>query len=284
MEHVVRTIAGVELQTSSLLNIPYRVREFSTLNEKFGVHEDVGISDQELPNLAYMAVGNGAHRNIDGKDGIPIIERVPHRPENLALYNHLPFVLRLPQEDLAAEERIKYRMRAQLDVNGVTYIAYYLKTLDLSETQPRLELKEVRDGVVVSQEYQYSRDNLNPVKPRLTPNQVLTTAGDYISATAKIPYELTVSDIDELLNVANIIYGSESYAIISEIALCTGVDRSVTGDFNGTTMGYVESIATQVYSIINSFNLLQSNNGGVRGYFDIGSVEPLLVIQDRTNP
>lgn len=280
MEHVVRTIAGTELQTSTLLNIPYKVREHSTLNEKFGVHDDVQISTDETPNLAYMAVGNGAHRNVDGKDGIPIIERVPHKPENLALYSHLPFILRLPHEDLGASERINYRMRTFIEVNGATYVAYYLKVLDLSETQPRLELKQVRDGVMVSQPYQYSRDNLNPVKPRLRPNEVLTTAGDYISATAKIPYELTVSDIDELLNVANIIYGSESYAIISEIALCTGVDRSVTGEFNGITMGYIESIGTQVYSIINSFNLLQSNNGGVHGYFDVGSVEPLLVISE----
>lgn len=278
MEHVVRTAQGANLQTCQLLGIAPAIAPNTTLNEKLSIHDEIALADTDRPSVKYVAIGNGGHGIAVGPDNIPYSTVIPHETKHTALYNQLPFILRLPNEDLDAIERQKYRLRRYETHDGTTYVAYYLKVLDTSATNPKLELRTVTDGVVTSTEYIPSISDLNPTPPAINVDGALTTSGDYIASTAKVVFSLTKSEIDELLNVANIIYGTHDLAIISEIALCSGVDRAVVGDFNGVSVGYTDAIGVQVYSFISAMSMLKFQNKDLNTTFDIGSNEPLLTL------
>lgn len=278
MERIVRTVYGAYLQTCQLLNLPVILKPNSTLNEKFNIHTNIAIADSDRPAMLYVGIGNGGHRMVVGSNGIGKPEIIQHTPRHAALYNQLPFILRLPSEDLIPTERAKYRLRRLETHDGITYVAYYLKKLDMTNTVPQLELRTVTDGVTNSTVFSPTIADLNPTPPAINPGGVLTTTGDYIAATGKVPFIMDANEVAEFLNVANIIYGDEGYAMISEIALCSGVDRTVVGDFNGSSSGYIDSIGVQIMNFIGQFVHVPSNNSGIDIEFDVGSVEPLLVL------
>jgi hypothetical protein len=254
------------------------IKPNSTLNEKFNIHSNVAVADTDKPAMRYIGIGNGGHRMVTGTNGIGKPDVIQHVPRNAALYNQLPFVLRLTTEDLTTVERLKYRLRRLETHDGVTYVAYYLKLLELDAVVPQLELRTVADGVTTSTEFNPTIADLNPIPPAINSGGVLTTTGDYIAATGKVPFTFSANDVAEFLNVCNIIYGDEGYAMISEIALCSGVDRVVTGDFSGVSIGYTDAIGVQICNFISQFIHIPSNNAGIEYMYDVGSVEPLLVL------
>jgi len=278
MQSSQRTVYGAYLQTVQLLGLPVVIKDNSTLNEKFSIHNNEVLGLNDVPTVKYIGIGNGGHRMVVGADNISRPEPVLHTPENAALYNQLPFVLRLPTNDLTAAERLNYRLRRVETYNGTTYVAYYLKVLDLTTTAPQLELRTLDAGVVTSSEYVPTVSDLNPTPPAVSPGNTLTTTGDYIAATAKLPFTMTPDDITEFLEVCNIIYGDPNYAMISEIALCSGFDKGLPGDFNGSTVNYTDAISVQVTNFITAFFSASFSNNGIGVTFDIGSAEPLLVV------
>lgn len=278
MQRIIRTVIGAALQTHQLLGKPLVIKPNSTLNQKHDIQANLSINETDIVAMKYVAIGNGGHDIAVGANGIPRIKNVQHTPRHTALYNQLPFVLRLPNNDLDAGQRSRYRLRKMVTIEGTVYVAYYLRTLDLSGSVPNLELRVVADGVTTSAPYQPTLSDLSPTPPAINPGDVLVTTGDYVAATAKVPFEMSADDVTEFLNVCNVIYGSPDYAMISEIAMCSGVDRNVQGDFNGTTSGYTEAIAVQVCSFICSVIPAESINQGISLMIDCGSVESLLDI------
>lgn len=278
MQPLVRTVYGAQLQTCQYMRLPFSLLDNTTLNQKFNIHAEVALTPTELPKLAYIGIGNGGHRVTVGADSVPLIEVVEHLPDHAALYNQLPFVLRLLDDDLSAQDRAQYRLRRIEYHDGTPYIAYYLKCLDLSETVSQMELISVINGVSQSTPFVPSNSNLNPTPPALTPDGVNLTTGDYIFASAKVPFLFTEADVAEFTNVANVLYGDTNYAIISEIALCSGVDRVVSGTFNGATAAYTDAIAVQVMNFIAAFYSMTFNNTGIDMLLSVGSVEPLLTL------
>lgn len=278
MEQIVRTVYGAKLQTAELLGKPIVIESHSSLNEKFNIHANIAVANTDVMSVKYLTIGNGGHRTTVGANGIPLMEPIQHTPRHAALYNHLPFILRLPTDDLIPADRLKYRLRRLETHSGVVYVAYYLRVLDLSATIPLLEFRTVDSGITTSTPFVPTLADLNPTPPAITPGGVLTTTGDYVAATAKVPFTMSSTEIDEFLNVANIIYGDDGYAMITEIGLCSGADRNVVGDFNGVSIGYTDAIGVQIVSFINSFFAVKFLNGHIDVMFDVGSVEPLLVL------
>lgn len=276
MQKIIRTVMGAALQTHQLLGKPLVIKQNSTLNQKFDIQANLSIAETDIVAMKYVAIGNGGHSIAIGANGIPRIKNVQHTPRHAALYNQLPFVLRLPNDDLDAGQRSRYRLRKLVTIEGTVYVAYYLRTLDLSSSVPNLELRTVSEGVTTSTPYEPSLADLSPTPPPIDSGDVLVTTGDYVAATAKVPFEMSADDVTEFLNVCNVIYGSPDYAMISEIATCSGVDRNVQGEFNGTTTGYTEAIAVQVCSFMSSVIPAESINQGVSILIDVGSVESML--------
>jgi hypothetical protein len=237
-----------------------------------------GQSSPNTPTLNYFGIGIGGHTMTAGTNGIYLPTPVEHEATDAALFNHLPFVLCLPNADLSQTEQAAYAMRTTLTISGTTYIAYYLKRLDYSTTQIQMQLKSVAsDGTVTTTTFVPSTSNLNPTPSALTTSGENITTGNYVTSTAKVTITLSETDIQNLLNVANIIYGSEDYALISEMCLCTGVDKLIpVTSSSGASYTFNEAIMVQVASFVNTMIPVLFLNSDVSLVLDLGATEALL--------
>lgn len=276
MDNNVRSIQGAYLQTANLLGIDPVIKPNSTLNQKYSIFQDEIYLPNQQPSIKYITIGNGGHRASVGADGIPLINPVPHSPRHTALYAHMPLVVREPSDDLSASERLKYRLRTTKTFNGISYVCYYAKVLDLSGVVPGMELRNNTDGVITSSVFSPSIADMNPTKPNIPPNGNITSTGNYLAAAARVTFTLTKSEIDEVLHGANIMYGGDQYAFISEIGLCSGVDRTLLGNFNGVATSYTEAVGVTIVNFINTAIPAFTINSSIEQVIDIGATEPLL--------
>ncbi|EKD89534.1 MAG: Virion structural protein [uncultured bacterium] len=202
---------------------------------------------------------------------------IPHLPRFSSLFNFIPFLVRPIDNDIDSTQRANYRLRVPMTISGVQYVAYYLKALNISNIIPTVELRNVNNGVITSASFEPTLSDLSPVPPVIDNNNLNNPNGDYLVSTAKVTFTLSSSEIQEILDACNLIYGDPRYAVINEIALCTGVDKVLSGTFGNTTSAYTEVIATQVAAFISQYHALTTNTTQVQIELDIGSVESLLV-------
>lgn len=277
MRTITRTIYGSALQTAMLLKLPYTVVPNTTLNEKFGILANQVPEPGKLPSLAYFCIGNGGHRSITGADGVPYTVPIKHRASDAALFNHLPFVLREVNDDLPPEQRQKYALRREEQHGGRRYYAYYLKRLDLSGVVNEMKHTTVIDGVSQTLPFIPTSANLNPTPPEISPTGINPTEGDYLTTTAVVEIRFTANDVAELVRVAEILYGNELMAVISEIGLCSGLDKVITAQGPGnTTFNFNEAIAVQITNHITAYYSMAYTNNGFDFQIEMGATEPLL--------
>lgn len=277
MRTITRTIYGSALQTAMLLKLPYTVVPNTTLNEKFGIQANQVPEPGKLPSLAYFCIGNGGHRSVTGADGVPYTMPIKHRASDAALFNHLPFVLREVNDDLPPEQRQKYALRREEQHGGRRYYAYYLKRLDLSGVVNEMKHTTVIDGVSQTLPFTPTSANLNPTPPEISPTGINPTEGDYLTTTAVVEIRFTANDVAELVRVAEILYGNELMAVISEIGLCSGLDKVITAQGPGnTTFNFNEAIAVQIANHITSYYSMAYTNNGFDFQIEMGATEPLL--------
>lgn len=276
MDNNVRSIYGAYLQTCALLGFNVDIKPNSTLNQKFDLFPNEIFNSGETPTVKYLTIGNGGHTASMGVDGLPLINPVPHSPRHAALYNHLPFIIREVGEDLTPGERLLYRLRVPRTIDGVNYMCYYAKVLDMSMVEPKIELRNNTDGIITATDFTPSLADLNPVKPVIPVNGNITSTGNYLASTAKIEFVMNEAEITELLNACNIIYGSDNYAFISEIGLCSGVDRSLMGNFGGPPSAYTEAVGVQIMNFISTAIPAYALSTSITQTIDVGSTSPLL--------
>lgn len=277
MESTVRTIYGSHIETCRRLNRPLTILPNSTLNQKFSLNENVLPAPNEYPVLGYIAIGNkGASYEVTS-DNYVLTTPLPHLPRDASLYNFLPFVVRPVDNDLSSTERMNYRLRVPVVVAGANYIAYYLKTLPVKNVIPTVELRNVEGDSITSAVFTPRVSDLSPTPPNISSTNLNNPSGDYLVSTAKVDFVLDQVDITNIMEACAILYGDPRYAVINEIALCTGVDKVVQGTFGGATSNYTDTIATQISAFISQYHALTPSTTEVRITLDIGAVEPLLV-------
>lgn len=274
--NVVRTAVAGLLQTIKNLELDLEIIPNSTLNQKLDIFKDVAPASTDRPATKYVGIGNGGHGFVIGSNNKVKYKSKQHTVRHTALYNQLPFVLRLVSNDLTAVERLRYRLRRLETYNGQTYAAYYLRVLDYSNTKPKMELRHVEDGVTTSSDYVPTLEDLNPVAPTLTADSAVTTTGDYIASTAKVVFSMSQDEVQEFVNAVKIIEGGDGYAIISEMCTVSGIDKSLNGDFNGVSQAYTDVINAQITSHISTAFVMEYMTDGISLTLDIGNVEPLL--------
>lgn len=276
MESVVRSIYAAHLNTCKLMNRPLTVLPNSTLNQKFNLFPNELPAANEFPTLAYLGIGNkGASYDLTA-DNFILTDPIPHLPRHASLYNFIPFVVVPAANDLAATDRIKYRLRVPMTINSVDYIAYYLRVLDISALIPDVELRNVNNGVITSSAFTPSLSDLSPTPPVISTTDLNSPNGDYLVSSAKVSFVLDQADIQAIMDACTLLYGDARYAVINEIALCTGIDRILNGTFGGATAPYTEAVYSQIATFISQYHALTSNTTSVSLELDIGSVEPLL--------
>lgn len=285
MKYVTSHIMGVRLQDFKLLNMPYTLMTNTTLNELFGIQAGVNVPANQFPSLGYLAIGNGGHTMATAADGLSYPALYNHSPTDCALINHIPFIMVPANNDLSSAQRANYAMRVPMTINGVNYIAYYLLKLNLSNVTIQVLQNTVNNGTVTSVPWTPTTANLHPTPTTPDPTGAVTTSGQYVSVQAIITVALQDTDIQNIMNVANILYGTSNLAIISEAALVAAyplqVSVPVTG---GGTLTYTETIAATICSSMSAFYSLPSLNDNLTLTFDVGGAESLYAVSSGVSP
>lgn len=277
MEQVTRTVYSAHLNTCKLLNKPFTILPNSTLNQKFNLFANEVPNTNEYPTLGYIGIGNkGASYEVTSS-GYVLTTPIPHLARDASLYNFIPFVIRDINNDLSTTERLKYRLRVPITIGSTQYVAYYLRALSLNSVVPGVELRNVNNGVITTNSFTPTLSDLTPTPPDLSNVNLNNPNGDYLVSTAKVTFTLNQDDINNIMDACNLLYGDPRYAVINEIALCTGVDKILSGTFGSVTSNYTDVIASQVAAFISQYHALTSSTTQVEILIDLGSVEPLLV-------
>lgn len=279
MKKIVRTIYAAALQSAQFSGLKAIFPENSTLNEKFNVQSRVLPAASEIPRARYLTIGNGGHDMVTS-NGISKTVPSQHRSRDAALYSHLPFVLRLPENDLSSTERARYGLRTTFisPVDNQTYIAYYLRRMDLTNVVVGMTYHAVSgDGSEQRTPFVPNSGDLSPTKLPPSNNSVNVTSGDYLSAEAPVTITFTPDEVDELINVANLIWNDSGLAIISELGIVSGVDKVVDSPGVGNnTIQINEVIGATMMTFVSVFYQLSFERTGITINANLGATEPLL--------
>lgn len=281
MELYTRTYPGLAMQIAHYFGIALPILDHSTLNEKLGISAAANLGANELPRVSYFAIGNGGHGVKTGVNSFPLFANKIHKTRDTALFNQLPFVLRPVGNDIADVEKAKYALRRVETHAGLDYIAYYLKRLDKTGLQIVVQNRDVdvQQNTSVSA-FVPTSDDLTPVPVDLDNGGVNTVTGKYISCSVNLTIGFNALDAQEFLDAVTILHGDESYAIISEAALVSGVDRSVqSSDGLGGTITFNEVVCAQVANHIPVLQPVFSQRNGFDIIAEVGGIEPLLNLE-----
>lgn len=272
MPQTTRTVYGANLQTHQYYGEPFVVIENTTLNEKFSIMPTTYPTPEEMPNVKYLAIGDAGHSVSIGSNGRARFNPIKHRRTDAACFNHIPFVVRLLTNDLTVAERAKYRMRVPFTGphDGLQYVGYYIMVMDDTAS---VNMQTI-DGNGASIPFEPTSANLNPT----IPEDVETTNSKVVSSRT-VSIVFTEAMVEELRNVARVLYNDEDEAIVSEIAMVSGIDRVNVGVGAGNTdVSYMEVIAAQVTLHITAFYQLDQHNDGFQLVVNGGVAESLDMV------
>lgn len=269
-----RTVALAELTSAYLHGTPYDVREFSTLNEKLGILSGVNPTSR-LPEIKFFAVGIGG-MGVTGTASAARAIYYQHSPEDAALFEQVPFCLRTLDNDLLPAQRSNYALRKEISIGGVTYVAYYLRRINLTASKVVTRVRNIKNGVVTESDYVVTAANLSPQRNVADSGLVNVTEGNFLVTSRRMSLSFTESDVQELMNVFNIMYaGDLDLARISEIAICSGIDHNVqvtspTGNYN-----FTDAARVQVMAFLGEDRALRFNTSGWGRDVDVGGGIPM---------
>lgn len=282
MQKIIPTQLANYLQVVSYLGLPFEKIANTTLNQKFDIQPSAIVPPAVKPSLKFFTIGIGGHTYTTGGNGIPLSQGIDHTSGDFGLYDHLPFVLRPINNDLSVEERKRYCLRKVMEYDGVNYYGYLGKRLPMDDIEVKMTKRTVVDGETTIDEYVPTEANLSPTPPSIPTTGVITTSGEYLATSAIIPMPFTEKDVQELYNVAKIIYGDERYAIISEFGFGTAVDATVSINTPGGQVSFLEVIGAQISAIISGHYELIYNSKGFDFSLEVGAVQPLLGTSTQT--
>lgn len=275
--NICRTAIGIAVQAAKLLGRPYEYKKYTTLNERFDVNPEAHLDLTEAPNVGYYAIGRGGHRvHVDDTD-TPVMDPVSHETTNTGPFKPVPFVLREINNDLTQTERAEYALRRKETHNGIDYWAYYLKRLPNVPVPADIVHDNTKEGVTTSRVFMYTNDDLYPTPSDLPATGVVVSSADIIRISAKVEVDFSEKDVEEFYRVNKILYGSEQRSIISELMICSGVDKDLSVEgAGGQMMNFKEAIGVQVVTFVTTYIHLGSANRGFYHEFELGEGEPLL--------
>lgn len=303
---ITRTVYGSALQTAMNQGINHEVLNYTSLNQALDLllvlpfQPDVSTAGREVVEpydpatdtrsmvARYLAIGNLGHRGVTGPGGVWSAEPVAHKASDAGLYGQIPFAVReiYPSNNdfaIGSEERARYRLRKIIQKDGKLYAAYFLRRLDTTDVAPEMILTTVVGSTVNTSFFTPSINNLKPPVPATD----VTEDGIYLSNSATITLVLTAAEIQLLRDACALLYGSETTAIISEIAVVQAVEKPVTGVYPAnpaanqtptalTNSGLFDVVGAQVSVHTSTFYPMVYLNDDFPITLDTGISEPLF--------
>lgn len=280
MNTVNASIYGCKQILQMLLGHTPKADAKTSQNERLNILANAVANAGERAKLGILMTGNWGHSYQPGVGGIPLTNPNDHYSDDASLFNPMPFCLRLVDEDLPLNQRLKYALRTEMEYHGLNYYAYFGLRVHISEDDVSVDMLRITtepNSMPIEEPFVPNNSNLFPQPRPLPVEGAVTTTDVKYAARALVPVTLNESDVAEFVNVAKIIYGGdERYAIMSEFLLCTGVDRSVPIQTTSGTTQFLESIVTVGYSFALEHRALYYNDQELNLTFDIGNQVPML--------
>jgi hypothetical protein len=232
---------------ASRRNKPYPYFPNTTLNEALGILPD-DAPEGTIPHQNYWAIGR------DGLVSVQIGDKTTNVPdahtiEHVGFYEQIPFAARYLENDLPLEEQAKLGLREVREINGKAAAVYWLRRLEQNDEPLRLEQIIKEDGKEDRDIYVPDSKNLNPEKSNLRPDGQNISYSRFITTTDRIVCKLSKSDIAEIVNACEMLYGHAELANISELAIVQGVDKEINAIGKGnTTYRFKEVVGAQIAS------------------------------------
>ncbi len=226
MFRTTRTIYNIALETAKMLGISYTPPIGTTLNEKFGV---LNKQSTVNPDLRYYTLGMSYDSLID-PNGSVSLDSIKHYAYDASVHIPLPFLLVLKDVGLTPMEESTYRIKTEVEINGIKYIACYLKIIDNINTNSYIyDIKHNSENGYTIEEF--IPVNHNVLSPTLSAGSTLYPDDiDYLGISQKLTINLSVEEIVNIKAAADIMYPFKDEVerhTIGEIAFCTGIE---TGD------------------------------------------------------
>lgn len=258
--------------------------ERSTLNEHLKHIDDIMPSGSEKNTLKYLAIGDRGHGVEIDDNGIADPKPIRHLPTHSGAYGLRPLVLRPIDNDLSDVQRRDYAFRIRIEIAGRQYWAYYIKRIDMRGVVTKDELT-VKDGdETTTIAFRYTDAELYPQPPKLkeydyeTEDKIEIPDGRYVKTSADITIRFTAFDIAEYQNVARIMRGDPGNATISEIFLCSGVDKPHTGESTtGSPFTYDDAYGVQIAYSLSLYTNLAITDEKSTFTFNIGQSVPVFL-------
>lgn len=273
---------GEALIASAITRRPVEYIANSTYNEALDFLPQEHIDTNEIAHVGWVGMGIGS----DYMQSIPhpitgdVIEnptKYIHSNEDAVPFIIMPYVLREEGKDnLSKTERDKLSGRCVMIINGKRYIAYTLRSAELSNDKVTIN-KVTTDstGNIIGNEP--LEPSQRPLKPVRDPNFVgqAASTNEYLQIRSSISISLTPNDISEILNVAAIMFGATDIEI-TEFSIVGGINKSHVVVDGGTNITYDEVIGAQSthFSPV-SFSAAQRVDVGVDITFQIGQSLPM---------
>lgn len=271
MEPIVQTVYGSQIYNANILDLDYFYQPDTTINEALSINSGaIDYTQGYNPKLKYIAIGNGGHKIVEGNNGIGIPKPIQHLSTDANLYNILPFVIRPQSNDLSVEEQANYALKTSRVINNISYFLYYLKVINTEGINLSTVINNVQNNQTVSQPFTPNVANIYPTPPILSNNENYQVVPTTIKNSFNVSFLLNSTDIANFQQVTQIVPEAYNIAIISEMAICTGVFDSTLGD----VVGVQPSIFIATFFPI-AFNLNELNY-----QFSLGNTQPLYQLQN----
>jgi hypothetical protein len=272
----VTTIYDQYLTLVQKFQLPFEPAPNTTLNDKFGINYALPPASG-YPTIKYLAIGNGGHVTVTGNN---YINGLLHSCTDSALKNQLPFLIVPENNDLSSVEMGKYRIRKPMIINGMAYVAYYLKVIEFPPMSVDFSTYQLANGNVINQtSYTPTLATQHPTMIDPSNTSLNLVSGNHISTSINTAISLTVEDIQGIIDACVLLYGTANAAIISEMALVAGFDISAPITVAGVNTSYTEIQCAQVTNFISALYPTSGNsNPSIVEGLDFGMTQPLLLV------
>lgn len=297
---IVKTVYGNQLQTARQLGMQHQMPENSTINQalreqniidKLPTPVTAGMeitddydpeTDTPLLNTRYLVLGNKGHKSIQNvNDAIPYTVPVPHMATDVNVFSMLPLVARPIDDDLSVDERKQYGLRRTILIGKDLYAFYFALRLTFDRTTVDTGITQVVDGTSVTTDFVPTLDNLAP-----TPQADNTDySNNYATVSAFVKVAFDQLAIEDILEATRLLFGNEQMAIVSEIALCHGIPKAVTGRYPNSgaqtkiavpSTLYTEIVGMQSSVLATTYIPLPYINQKYEIMLNLGATEPLI--------
>ncbi len=313
---VTRTAIGASIQTSRGLGLKHNIQDFTTLNQAINertiianLPEPITMgmevlpvydyqTDSDLLSSQYLCIGNGGHKVITGgnstgtgssvnngtTNAIPFTVPVEHQATDTGLYNMIPFLGRTVAKGLTIAERRDYGLRRTIMKNGELWEFYFARKLKRDRLTPTINITHVVDGESSTAEFVPTINNLKPVHP----TEDTSYNGSYATVTVPVEVVWDERQIQDIRDACRVLYGTENVAIISELSICSGVEKPIVQKYpnsgpqtpvNVATNTFFEAVACQVVMHITTYIPINFSEREYKLEMDFGATEPLYGVK-----